>query len=136
MPSLRIDTFAKAGQLRWINAELEDHPPQKPLEAGKWYTLAFDVDLVRRTTAVAAATFPLPDLEQLFPQSVDEIRLTVQVDSTDFDVSDHIRPLRLPRSGRGTPKHALTFRPFIRVLRNEGHDPQRGKLHPADGVTI
>ena len=100
------------GESRWINAELEDHPPRKPLEAGKWYTLAFDVDLLRRATAVATATLPLPDLEQLFPRGVDEIRLTVQVDSTDFDVSDHIRSLRLPRDGRGYTKARFDISPL------------------------
>jgi hypothetical protein len=100
----------ETNRLRWINAELEDHAPQEPLQAGKWYTLAFDVDLVQRATAVATAT--LPDFQQLFPPGVDEVRLTIQVDSTDFEVSDHTRPLRLPRDGRSFTKARFEISPL------------------------
>lgn len=95
---------------RFINAELEDRAPNEPLAAGEWYTLAFDVDVVRRDTAVGAA--PIPDAN-LFSEGQQEVQLTVQLDSTDFEISDRTRPLRLPRAGpsRGkarfdvSPKH-------------------------------
>ena len=37
---------------------------------------------------------------QLFPEGTDEVQLTVQLDSADFEISDQKRPLRIPRAGR------------------------------------
>jgi hypothetical protein len=95
---------------RWINAELEDHAPQEPLAMGEWYTLAFDVDVTQHASAIGSMPL-LPD-EQLFCAGIDEVLLTVQLDTTDFEVSDITRPLRLPRIGNShkarfdiSPKH-------------------------------
>ncbi len=82
---------------RWINAELEDHAPHESLAAGKWYTLVFDVDVAKHATAVGAAQLMEA---QLFPEGTDEVQLTVQLDSADFEISDQKRPLRIPRAGR------------------------------------
>jgi hypothetical protein len=61
---------------RWINAELEDHAPNEPLDVGKWYTLAFDVDVAQRASAAGAT--PLDDAK-LFAEGTDELQLTVQL---------------------------------------------------------
>ena len=93
---------------RWINAELDDHAPDEPLKTGGWYTLAFDVDIVRRATAVGTAS--LAD-ERLFRDGADEVLLTVQLDSADFKISDRTRPLRLPRVGRSLTKARFDISP-------------------------
>jgi hypothetical protein len=101
-PPLKVDSR------RWINAELEDHASNEPLVKGRWYSLAFDVDIKQRTSAVAAES--LRD-EQLFPAGTEEVVLTVQVDSADFEISDHTRPLRLARAGKGHTKARFDISP-------------------------
>ena len=93
---------------RWINAELDDHAPDEPIKTGGWYTLAFDVDIVQRATAVGSAS--LAD-ERLFLDGADEVLLTVQLDSTDFKISDRTRPLRLPRVGKSHTKARFDISP-------------------------
>ena len=70
---------------RWVNVELEDQPRDPVLAAHEWYTLAFDVDVAQH--AAALTTAPFAD-ESLFPHGVDEIVVTVQLDSADFDIAD------------------------------------------------
>jgi hypothetical protein len=98
-------TSRKSGEQRWVNADFEDHPPHEPLTMGQWYTLAFDVDIAPRHIAV-----PLAD-KQLFPEGADEVVLTVQLDSADFDISDRTRPLRLPRVGKSHNKARFDISP-------------------------
>jgi hypothetical protein len=93
---------------RWINAELEDHAPDKPLATGQSYTLAFDVDIAQRATAIGSA--PLAN-EHLFPEDTDEVVLTVQLVSADFEISDSTRPLRLPRVGKSRTKARFDISP-------------------------
>lgn len=93
---------------RWINAELDDHEPDEPLARGKWYTLAFDVDVKERESAVGAA--PLAD-ENLFTGGVEEVQLTVQLDSDDFEINERTRPLRVPRTGRSRGKARFDISP-------------------------
>jgi pimeloyl-ACP methyl ester carboxylesterase len=96
--------------LRWINAELKNHAAHEPLVLGERYTLAFDVDVEKHVTAVGGVQI---DVAQLFPKGTDEVELTVQVDSADFEVSDQMCKLRVPRTGRSygearfeiSPKH-------------------------------
>ena len=94
---------------RWINAELDDHAPDDPLTAGQWYTLAFDVDVTQRVSAVG--TTLLAD-EVLFREGVNEVLLTVQLDSADFTISDPTRPLRLPRVGKSHTKARFDISPL------------------------
>jgi hypothetical protein len=82
---------------RWINAQLEDHEREVPLVKGHVYTLAFDVDVVQREQAMGIAKFAETNL---FPEGVETVQLTVQLDSNDFAISDEKRPLRVPRTGR------------------------------------
>jgi CHAT domain-containing protein len=93
---------------RWINAELEDHAPDEPLATGHWYTLAFDVDLAQRATSIGSVV--LAD-EKLFPESSDEVVLTVQLVSADFEISDCTRPLRLSRAGKSRTKARFDISP-------------------------
>ena len=92
---------------RWINAELEDQP--STLKVGKTYTLAFDVDVKQRQTAAAGTR--LPD-GLLFPEGVDEVELTVQLDSTDFTIRDRERPLFVPRTGKSEGKARFDITPL------------------------
>ena len=81
----------------------------RPLAAGKWYTLALDVDIAQHADALTTA--PFADAS-LFPAGVDEIEVTVQLDSADFDIPDPIRPLRVPRAGKSRNKARFEISPL------------------------
>lgn len=93
---------------RWINAEIDDHAPDESLKVNRWYTIAFDVDVSQRDTAVGTA--PLAE-ENLFPEGIEEVRVTVQLDSADFEISEPTRPLRLARAGKSHTKARFEIRP-------------------------
>jgi len=102
-------TPATPSEPRWINAEIEDLPPGDSLATNTSYTLAFDVDVRQRETAAATATFAD---DNLFPEGTDEVLLTVQLDSTDFDISDPTRQLRVPRAGKSRNKARFDITPL------------------------
>jgi hypothetical protein len=106
---------------RWFNVELEDHAPDAPLAAGEWYTLAVDVDVVKRDMAVA--TDGVQD-RGLFTGETNEVTLTIQLDSTDFEITQHTRPLRLPRVGRSRGKARFDVSP-----RHDGPSMIRITIH-------
>jgi hypothetical protein len=94
---------------RWINVELEDTTADQILAAGQWYTLALGVDVTRHVEALAAT--PFAD-SSLFPGGVDEIEVTVQLDSADFKIADSVRPLRVPRAGKSSNKARFDISPL------------------------
>jgi hypothetical protein len=94
---------------RWVNVALEDQPRDQPLAAGKWYTLALDVDIAQHAEALTTAPFAEASL---FPAGVDEVEVTVQLDSPDFTIADKVRPLRIPRSGRSSNKARFDISPL------------------------
>ena len=114
MPALPVTApapaQAPAPSDRYVNVALEDTPADAILQVGTWYTLALDVDVAAR--AQSLATTALAD-DGLFPDGIDEVVLTVQLDSPDFDIADPTRTVRLPRTGPShnkarfdlTPKH-------------------------------
>jgi hypothetical protein len=106
---------------RYVNVALEDQAADTILQAGSWYTLAFDVDVGQHADALATA--PFAD-ESLFPQGVDETAVTVQLDSADFDIPDRIRPLRVPRSGQSHNKARFEISPL-----HEGASSLTATLH-------
>jgi hypothetical protein len=93
---------------RWVNVALEDQPRDEPLRVRSWYTLALDVDAARHDDAIAAA--PFADAS-LFPEGVDEVAVTVQLASADFEIADPIRTLRVPRSGKSNNKARFDVSP-------------------------
>ena len=94
---------------RYVNVGLEDQGGDAVLQVGKWYTLAFDVDVGQHADALATA--PFAD-GSLFAHGVDETTVTVQLNSTDFDIPDPIRPLRVPRVGKSSNKARFEFSPL------------------------
>ena len=103
---------SEASEQRWINAAIEDHARDAPLVVSRWYTLAFDVDVTRRLDAIVTAPFATPQIEkQLFPEGIDEVVLTVQLDSDDFDLSAPTSKLRLPCSGKSNTKARFDLSP-------------------------
>ena len=104
-PSLEVP----APQQRWLHAEFEDHAPDQALAAGDWYTLAFDLDVRQRPSAAGTAAL---DETGLFPEGVEEVQLTIQLDSKDFEIADRIRPLRIPRAGKARTKARFDVRPL------------------------
>ncbi len=97
-----------ATRQRWINAQIEDLQPGEALEVNHWNTLAFDVDDVQHADAVGTLPFKNADL---FRGDEDEVVLTVQLDSDDFELSERARPMRVPRSGRSHTKARFDVSP-------------------------
>ncbi|HEY6793485.1 MAG TPA: CHAT domain-containing protein [Kineosporiaceae bacterium] len=89
------------------------------------YTLAFGVDERQRPNAVAVAPLTVPTAS-LFAPDENLVELMVQVDSHDFEVSDHTRLLRLPRTG---PSRGRTR--FDIVARHEGDCSLTATFHRA-----
>jgi CHAT domain len=116
-PTSEAKPSADQPEERWFNAELEDQPAE--LAVGAWYVLAVDVDIQQRARA---ATANVPDIA--LPDGIDEITLTVQLDSVDFDIGDSTRPLRLPRSGRSRGKARFDLAP-----RHEGPSVVKITIH-------
>ena len=106
---------------RWVNVALEDQPRDAPLQAGSWYTLAFDVDVAQHADAIAAAAFAD---SSLFPEGGDEVAVSVQLDSADFEITDPIRTLRVPRSGKSRNKARFDVSP-----RHDGASTVTATLH-------
>lgn len=79
----------------WLNAELEDADASQPLIVGEAYTLAFSLDQAAKHTIIASGA----PFKFLFPPETDEVILTVQLDSDDFEVLEPSRPLRFRRPG-------------------------------------
>jgi hypothetical protein len=92
-----------------VNVEIEGQAPDQPLVTNRWYTLAFDVDVVQRVTAVTAPAF---GGEEAFAEGESEITLTVQLDTTDFESTDQERKFRLARTGRALTKARFDIRPL------------------------
>ena len=93
---------------RYINAEIAGHAKDKPLTAGDWYELAFDVDVTERADAWVAT--PLQD-ERLFAQGEEVVELTVELASDDFEIAEAKRRLRLPRTGKSQGKARFDVSP-------------------------
>ena len=92
---------------RWINAEIEDHDKDKPLQMGEVYTLAFDVDIrVRATSLVTGAEF-----DYRFEADEQMVALTVQLESDDFEIYSGPQTLRVPRTGRSKGKARFDIEP-------------------------
>jgi len=99
---------AEAGpEKRWINAEIEDHDKNEPLEMGEVYTLAFDVDTqVRATSLVTGAVF-----DYQFEAGEETVALTVQLESDDFEIYTGPQMLRVPRVGKSKGKARFDIEP-------------------------
>ena len=108
-PSVTSPPPAPHAAQRWVNVEVEGQTRDQPLAANRWYTLAFDVDVEQRVTAAATAVF---EGDNAFAEGEDEITLTVQLDTTDFEASDRDRPLRVLRTGRSATKARFDIRPL------------------------
>jgi len=106
------DAVAKgtAPSARWISAEIDEHPREAPLALDTTYTIAFGVDVERRTNAVGDAPV---DEDVIFPAGVGDVELTVELHGDAFEIVAQNQTLKLRRTGASrnkarfeiTPKH-------------------------------
>ncbi len=108
---------------RWFNVEIQDHARDEPLAAGELYELAIDVDVLQRANALAVSKVAV-DEALLFTDGVDEVQLTIQLDSEDFEISERTRPLRVPRIGRSRGKARFDISPL-----REGRSTIKATIH-------
>lgn len=106
---------------RWINAELEGHTKDEALVVARWYNLAIDVSVQKRLSALSSDVFPDG---RLFDSGDDEVDLTVQLDSDDFDIVKPSLPLRVPRTGPSRNKASFGISP-----RHDGPSMLKATLH-------
>lgn len=95
-------------QERFINAEIEDHDRDQPLQMGQVYTLAFGVDLERSDAALVSAVL---DDSALFEAGQQQVDLTIQLSSDDFQIDPPSRKLRVPRAGKSKGKARFDIEP-------------------------
>lgn len=109
-PAAAPPSVPAAGESRYVNTEIEGHQRNEALSTGETYILAFDVDMLGRSDALASAA--LPSNEEMFSPGADEITLTVQLLSDDFRIDKPDRPLRLSRAGKGLSKARFAITPL------------------------
>lgn len=95
--------------LRWVNVALEDQASKEPLSVGTWYSLAVEIDVSQHADALTTAAFADGSI---FPEGVEEVEVSVQLDSADFTIADSVRPLRVPRAGRSRNKARFDISPL------------------------
>jgi hypothetical protein len=93
---------------RWIHADFEGLDSADPLIKGNWYTLAFDIATARKLSAQAATLAEAG----VFAPGVNEVVLTVQIDTEDFDISGRTSQMRLPREGKTHTKARFDVSPL------------------------
>ena len=103
------DDDAKPVQRSFV-AELEGHPADQPLRTGEQYTIAFSVG-TPPSAAIATSVFA-DDVLAAAWRDVEELDLTVQLDSDDFEIfGGSTRPLRVPRTGKSRGKARFDIAP-------------------------
>jgi hypothetical protein len=107
-PNAGVATQAVSQPSRWINASFEEHDPQTPLLKDEWYQLAFDVDIEARPDSIVATEVPESVLTSAYSEYV---FLTVRIDTDDFDISNSVSRIRVPRVGRGQTKALFDVSP-------------------------
>jgi hypothetical protein len=104
------EEVAEQPDQRFFVAELEDHPMDQPLRTGEQYTIAFSVG-TPPPSAIATTPFGDEILAAAW-KDVEELDLTVQLDSDDFEIlGDSTRPLRVPRTGKSRGKARFDITP-------------------------
>jgi|GEM_PF-459405 len=94
---------------RWINASFEGVDATTTLVAGKWYHLTFDVDVEVRFDSLGASRL---DEGAVATEGEEDVMLTVQIDTGDFDLSGRVSQMRVPRSGSGHTKARFDVSPL------------------------
>lgn len=93
---------------RYFTARFQDHDPAEPLQVGETYTLAFNVELEQVQGAIATGQVPE---DKLFDRDTQELVITVQLVSEDFDILTTPQKLFLPRQGRSRNTARLNVTP-------------------------
>jgi hypothetical protein len=92
---------------RWINADIENLERSQPLNVGTKYVLAFDVDVRARSEARGSTQL----LKFDFPPGLQQVELTVQLETNDFEVAGKAQKLTLERNGPSLDKARFRITP-------------------------
>lgn len=99
-----------ASRTRFINAVFEGHDKNAPLQVGETYTLAFSVDLQQLVDAIGDKP-SVVDENKWFEPGVDQVEMTVQLLSDDFDILSDPQKLIVPRVGKSKNKARFDIEP-------------------------
>ena len=97
-----VGTHESGEPSRRVIVALEDTPSDEILRIGHWYTLAVAVDVAQGVAAVASPSVA----------DIDEVAVTVQLDSGDFRIESPIGTLHVPRTGRSRRKARFEISPL------------------------
>jgi hypothetical protein len=92
---------------RWINARIEDHPDDTPLQVAQTYTLAFAVEAQASSNLAGGGSAPSE-----LPAAAAEYVVKVQLDSPDFRIDDPVRSLRIGADGLSAGKARFDIVPL------------------------
>jgi hypothetical protein len=107
-PDLVIDEEPPGG--RWINAILEDHDADEPLEFGEVYTLAISID---RDESVDEGAVGGAKAAPLLRDPASDITVTVSLSSTEFEIPQAQWPLKITKDGLSKGKVRFQIEPKI-----------------------
>jgi hypothetical protein len=95
---------------RFINARFDDHDPQEPLQVGEVYTLVFSVDLERLADSLGDKP-AIVDENKWFAPDVEQVEMTIQLLSDDFNILTEPQKLIVPRTGKSKNKARFDIEP-------------------------
>jgi hypothetical protein len=121
------DTSPHANGPRWLNASIDGYSPGDPLRVNETRTLVIGVQSTVAQDAIAS-----DHLIAEFPPGVDEVELTVILQSDDFSISSNSAKLYVPRVGASirnahfllTPLHAGVSMLTALILRSGNYVQQ------------
>jgi hypothetical protein len=93
---------------RWISAEIDDHAPSEALDPEGSYTVAIGVDTKPRANAVGTSAF---DDTLVFGDGIEEVELTVDLTSDDFEITPINTTFKVRRTGQGPTRARFELRP-------------------------
>lgn len=109
-PTVPTEPSPQPEEPRFLNAGIVGHSKDAPLDIHKTYKLEFSVALERAREA--SASVRLPDKEFLFQKHEEEIELTIEVFSKDFNVAQSPMSLQVPRGGPSKNKACFDITPL------------------------
>ncbi|MEP6835584.1 MAG: CHAT domain-containing protein [Gemmatimonas sp.] len=86
---------------RLLYAEIDDHEKNAPLVVDQTYVIGFGVDVIERPNAVGSATL---EKASLFPDGIDQVELTVELQGDAFEIVAQKQTFKLKRQGKAETK--------------------------------
>lgn len=103
------DAVVAPPSARRLNARFIDHDANAPLVVGETYKLGFSVQVTKLQDAIADAVFL--EMKNWFPTGTEQVVLTVQLLSDDFEIFSEPQKLFVPRTGKSRNEASFDISP-------------------------